>query len=78
MTKTKTKADLVSCKIPVLMADAIDQFLKLDIAKQNGVFSQTDFITRVVAQWFAMIERDFDIHVGLGKDFDIPFFFPED
>jgi len=59
------------------MADAIDQFLKLDIAKQNGIFSQTNFITRVCAQWFDMIKRDFDIDVGLGKDFDIPFFFPE-
>lgn len=65
-------------KLPVLIADAIDQFLKLPIAKKNGIFSQTNFITRVVAQWFVMIEHDFGIDVGLGlKDFDKPFFFPE-
>jgi hypothetical protein len=78
MTKTKTKADLVSCEIPALMADAIDRWLELPIAKQNKIFSRTDFITRITAQWFKMIEKDFDIHVGLGKDFDKPFLFPED
>ena len=55
------KEDWVSCKIPVLMADAIDHFLKLDVAKKNGIFSRTDFITRVVALWFGSFEKDFGI-----------------
>lgn len=55
--------DWASCKIPVLMAQAIDEFVKTDIAKKNGVFSRSDFITRVIVSWFSRFENDFGIFV---------------
>lgn len=38
--------DWTQVRIPMLMAQAIDQFMKTDIAKKNGVFSRTDFVVR--------------------------------
>jgi hypothetical protein len=63
MGQKMVKEDWVSCKIPVLMADAIDHFLDLPVAKKNGVFSRTDFMTRVLASWFSSFEKDFGIFV---------------
>lgn len=45
------------------MAQAIDKMLELDIAKKNGVFSRTDFVTRVIASWFSQFEKDFGMFV---------------
>ena len=64
-----TKEDWVSCKVPVLMADAIDAFLKTDIAKKNGIFSRTDFLSAVIRKWFA--EHDDILELGKKKDFKI-------
>lgn len=55
--------DWTSVRLPYLMAQAIDQFIKTDIAKKNGVFSRSDFITRVVSAWFSRFEKDFGIFV---------------
>ena len=57
------KEDWITVKIPVLMANAIDKFVETDLAKKNGVFSRTDFITRVIAQWFSYFEKEFGIFV---------------
>ena len=80
MTKPKIKTKTIECKMPEKLADAIDKFLKLDVAKQNGIFSQSNFITRVVAQWFVMVRTEFDIDLGITQysEYDIPFIFPED
>jgi hypothetical protein len=53
----------LTIRIPILMAQAIDKWLTLDIAKKNGVISRTDFATRVIGQWFAEFEQDFGIFV---------------
>lgn len=55
--------DYASCRIPVLMAQAIDKFLETNIAKKNGITSRNDFVTRVVAGWFARYEKDYDLFV---------------
>jgi hypothetical protein len=55
--------DWVSTKLPVLMVQAIDQFLDTDIAKKNGVFSRPDFLTRVVSMWFSDHEKEFGLFV---------------
>jgi len=55
--------DWASCKIPLLMAQAIDEFVKTDIAKKNGVFSRSEFVTRVIASWFSKFEKDFGAFV---------------
>jgi hypothetical protein len=64
----------------MLMAQAIDEFMKTDIAKKNGVFSRTDFVVRVVSGWFSQYEKEFDIFVPrsvvmntAGKDLPKPF-----
>lgn len=57
------KEDWVSIKIPVLMAYAIDKFIDTELSKKNGVFSRPDFITRVIAQWFSIFEKEFGIFV---------------
>lgn len=61
--KEMVAIDWASCKIPVLMAQAIDEFVKTDLAKKNGVFSRSDFIIRLVAGWFSRYEKDFGIFV---------------
>ena len=53
------KEDWVSCKIPVLMAESVDKFLQSDLAKKNGIFSRTDFLSAVVRMWFYLHEKDF-------------------
>jgi hypothetical protein len=47
----------------MLMAQAIDRFLESDTAKRNGMFSRSDFVTRVLSQWFAEHEKEFDMFV---------------
>lgn len=58
-----TDADWAQCRIPILMAQAIDQLLKQDIMKKNGVFSRSDLATRVMGSWFAQFEKEFGIFV---------------
>lgn len=58
--------DWTQVRIPVLMAKAIDEFLKTDIAKKNGVFSRTDFTVRVISGWFSQYEKEFDIFMPRG------------
>jgi hypothetical protein len=62
-----TDEDWTQVRIPVLMAKAIDQFLKTDIAKKNGVFSRNDFASRVIGGWFSQFEKEFDIFVPRGS-----------
>lgn len=45
------------------MAEAIDRWLELPIAKKNGVFSRADFISRIVSTYFTNFEKDFGIFV---------------
>jgi hypothetical protein len=71
------KEDWVSCKIPVKMVEAIDRVLDSNIAKKNGVFSRTDFLTAVIRMWFSRYEKDFGIFVTRDivrdtKDRDLP------
>jgi len=63
MIHIMTKEDWASIRIPLLMAQAIDRWIDSDIAKKNGVFSRSDFITRIVATWFVGFEKDFGIFV---------------
>lgn len=53
----------LTIRIPILMAQAIDKWLTLDIAKKNGIISRTDFATRVIGEWFIDFEKDFGIFV---------------
>lgn len=55
--------DWTQIRIPLLMAKAIDQFLKQPVAKKNGVMSRTDFVVRVVSGWFSQYEKEYDIFV---------------
>lgn len=45
------------------MGEAIDRFIKTDIAKKNGVTSRSEFATRVIGTWFAQFEKEFGIFV---------------
>lgn len=49
------------------MAEAIDRFLDKDIAKKNGIFSRTDFLSAVLRMWFSQYEKDFGIFVSRGS-----------
>jgi hypothetical protein len=40
---------------------AIDRFVTTDIAHRNGIFSRSDFLTRVYSNFLASYERDFAI-----------------
>jgi hypothetical protein len=57
------RSDWIGYRIPKLMVQAIDKFLESDVAKKNGVFSRSDFITRVVAAWLANYEKDFQLFI---------------
>lgn len=43
--------DWVTIKIPVFMAQAIDEFLKSNYAKKNGYFSRSDVVIRKVSEF---------------------------
>lgn len=67
--------DWGSVRVPILMAEVIDRWLELDIAKKNGIFSRTDFVTHIVREWFIGFEKDFGIFLPKEmrkelKDFD--------
>ena len=53
--------DWAQVRVPILMAKAIDQLLRQDIMKKNGVFSRSDLATRVIAGWFSSFEKEFGI-----------------
>jgi hypothetical protein len=55
--------DWAAVRIPILMAKAIDQLLKQDIMKKNGIFSRSDLATRVIGTWFANFEKEFGMFV---------------
>ena len=68
--------DWAGCRIPILMAKAIDKMLEQDIIKKQGVFSRSELVTRVLTGWFASFEREFGIFVPRSviknlKDFDL-------
>ena len=72
--------DWATIRVPVLMAQAIDKFLDTKVAKKNGIFSRTDFATRVLGIWFSQFEKDFDLFVPRemkrnynGKNYTKPF-----
>lgn len=56
--------DWTAVRVPALMAKAIDRLLKEDIMKKNGVFSRTDFATRVIGTYFSAFEKEFGIFVS--------------
>jgi len=55
--------DWAAVRVPILMAKAIDQLLKTDTMKKNGVFSRSDLATRVIGSWFSQFEKEFGIFV---------------
>jgi hypothetical protein len=55
------RKDWVTVKLPKEMVVAIDRFVTTDIAHRNGIFSRTDFLTRVYSNFLASYERDFAI-----------------
>jgi hypothetical protein len=55
--------DWAQVRLPILMTKAIDSLLKQEIMKKNGVFSRSDFATRVIAGWFSSFEKEFGIFV---------------
>lgn len=58
------KKDWVSCKVSAGMAKSIDEFLEMDVAKKNGIFSRTDFLMAILRLWFSHYEKDFDFFVS--------------
>jgi hypothetical protein len=54
-------SDWRTVKIPVGMLESIDKFVESDVAKKNGIFSRSDFLTRLIAGWFSNFESDFDL-----------------
>ena len=68
--------DWAGCRIPILMAKAIDKLLEQDLMKKNGVFSRSELVTRVMGSWFANFEKEFGMFVPRSvirnlKDFDV-------
>lgn len=68
--------DWAGCRIPILMAKAIDQLLKQDIMKKQGVFSRSELVTRVMNGWFGQFEKEFGVFVPRSvikniRDFDL-------
>ena len=55
------RKDWITVKLPKEMVAAIDRFVTTDTAHRNGIFSRTDFLTRVYANFLANYERDFAI-----------------
>jgi hypothetical protein len=55
------RIDWITVKLPKEMVAAIDRFVITDIAHKNGIFSRTDFLTRVYSSFLANYERDFTI-----------------
>jgi len=55
--------DWAGVRIPILMAKAIDSLLEQDVMKKNGVFSRSDFATRVIGGYFSRFEKEFGIFV---------------
>jgi len=52
-------SDWTSCRIPVAMAEVIDEFLKSPVAKKSGIFSRSDLVVRIVSNWFGHFHKDF-------------------
>lgn len=50
-------------KLPTLMAQAVEEFLKTDVAKKNGIKSKSDFMVRLVQGFFANYEKEFGLFV---------------
>jgi hypothetical protein len=68
--------DWAGCRIPILMAKAIDKMLEQDIMKKQGVFSRSELVTRVMNGWFSAFEKEFGVFVPRSviknlKDFDV-------
>ena len=68
--------DWAGCRIPVLMAKAIDKLLETELMKKQGVFSRSELVTRVLAGWFSAFEKEFGVFVPRSvirnmKDFDL-------
>jgi hypothetical protein len=68
--------DWAQCRIPVLMAKAIDKLLEQDMMKKQGVFSRSQLVTSVMNGWFARFEKEFGVFVPRSvirnlKDFDV-------
>lgn len=55
--------DWAAVRVPVMMVKVIDLLLQQDIMKKNGVFSRSDFATRVIAEWFSNFEKEFGMFV---------------
>jgi metal-responsive CopG/Arc/MetJ family transcriptional regulator len=58
------KEDWMTIRLPYLLVEAVDKFVETDLAKKNGIFSRSDFVTRVLVQWFSQYEKEFDMFVG--------------
>lgn len=56
--------DWTTVKIPRLMAESIDRFLELPIAKKNGMFSRADVITALVRKFLVEYENQYGIFVS--------------
>jgi hypothetical protein len=55
------RSDWVACKIPQELANAIDEFLHTKEAKLNGIYSRSDFLTRLAVAWFGAVNEKFKL-----------------
>ena len=53
--------DWVTVKLPRLMMKRVDDFVKTETARKNGVFSRSNLLTRILAAWLSNYDREFDL-----------------
>jgi hypothetical protein len=63
----KRKQNWSGVRIPNKLCDSIDEFLKTDIAKKQGLFSRSDFIVRIAISWFAQYDRDYRLFMTASR-----------
>jgi hypothetical protein len=56
---SKIKQNWTGIRLPIRLVDSIDEFLRSDVAKKQGIFSRSDFIIRMAISWFAQYDRDY-------------------
>jgi hypothetical protein len=56
---SKIKQNWTGIRLPIRLVDSIDEFLRSDIAKKQGIFSRSDFIIRMAISWFAQYDSDY-------------------
>jgi hypothetical protein len=58
---SRIKQNWTDVRIPIKLAESIDEFLKTDSAKKQGIFSRSNFLVRMAISWFAVYDRDYNL-----------------